>query len=62
MSSTNAHTLEVFQGKSKEWFWRALASNGEIVAVSEGYSRLESAREAGHKTFPGVEVIKIDHP
>ena len=33
-------------GKGNPWYWRARASNGQITAQSEGYSRKASVKRA----------------
>ena len=40
----NEVKFELFQDIDEQYRWRLIAANGEIVAASEGYTRLESAR------------------
>jgi uncharacterized protein YegP (UPF0339 family) len=60
MTASNVIQLEIFQGEDEQWYWRGQAENGEVVAMSEGYTRKDDAREAGHKTFPDVGAIIIN--
>lgn len=40
-------TFEVFQGNDKDWYWRAYAKNGRIVADgAEGYANKSNAIRA----------------
>lgn len=38
--------FEVFQGRSKLWYWRLKSANGRIVAASEGYTRKRDAERS----------------
>lgn len=40
---------QIFKGADKQWYWRLVAKNGEIVAQSEGYTRATSAIKAAKK-------------
>lgn len=42
VSKTKAR-FELFKGKDKKWFFRLKATNGKIIAQSEGYNRRASA-------------------
>lgn len=42
---------EVFEGKNGDWYWHLKAGNGEIIAVSEGYSSKQMA-------IHGIESVK----
>lgn len=42
---------EVFKGKDSQWYWHLKAGNGEIIAVSEGYSSKQMA-------LHGIESVK----
>jgi uncharacterized protein YegP (UPF0339 family) len=35
--------VQVFQGEDKQWYWRLVGGNGEIMAQSEAYSRKSNA-------------------
>jgi Uncharacterized conserved protein len=59
-NESNVDQLEVFQGIDEQWYWRAQAANGEIVAMSEAYTRKDNARMAAKSTFPNIEVTEID--
>ncbi|MDP2676908.1 MAG: YegP family protein [bacterium] len=41
--------LEVYTDKAGQHRWRLKASNGEIVAVSEGYTTRYSAKQSAQK-------------
>ena len=59
---TNVTHIEVFQGANKEWFWRAKAGNGEIVATSEGYFDKFNALRAVQNTWSSeipVHVVEV---
>lgn len=43
--------FKVFQDNASEWRWTLYAANHEPVAVSEGYSRRESAIEMAQKLW-----------
>lgn len=57
------YTFEVFKDKKKEWRFRLVAPNGEIIAQGEGYknkkdclSTVESIQEnARHTTIEEVK-------
>ncbi len=42
---------EVFKGKDDNWYWHLKAGNGEIIAVSEGYSSKQMA-------LHGIESVR----
>ncbi len=47
--------FEVFRGSTvdRQWYWRLLANNGQIIAQSEGYSRKRNA-------LKGIESVKTN--
>ena len=47
--------FEVFKGGAvdRQWYWRLLANNGQIIAQSEGYSRRRNA-------LKGIESVKTN--
>lgn len=60
-------TVEVFKsdrsmypGGIKQWYVRLVASNGETLAVSEGYTTKWSAKRAAKKNFPNTHLKVID--
>jgi len=57
---TNATSIEIFEGIDEQWYWRAVAGNGEIVAQSEAYTRKDDAESAAEDTFPGVEQHEVE--
>lgn len=43
--------IEFFKGKDKQWYWRAVAKNGQVVAVGgEGYTRRNTCKR-GYDRF-----------
>ena len=62
--ATNVTSIEIKKtapaelDEQVEWYWVAKAANGEIVATSETYTRLEDASRAARDTFPGIEQEK----
>jgi uncharacterized protein YegP (UPF0339 family) len=59
MTSSNVDYIEVFPGEDDQHYWRAKASNHEIVAGSEGYVTRFDARRAAETTFPGVKIVEL---
>ncbi len=58
-----ASKFEVYEDKAGEYRFRLKAPNGEIIAVSEGYTRKENALkgvEAVKKYAPEAEVKELD--
>jgi len=54
--------FEVYQDVSKEWRFRLIAGNGEIVAVSEGYKTKQGARKGTQAvTNAVIEIIEAEH-
>lgn len=50
----------VYRAKNGDWYWRAVASNGNVVATSgEGYKHRLYAREAAEARNPGAEIIHL---
>jgi uncharacterized protein YegP (UPF0339 family) len=56
--SSNVDHVEVFVGIDDQYYWRAKARNGEIVAVSEAHTREEDAARAADGVFPNVTIIR----
>ena len=44
--------IEVYRGKDGQWYVRLRASNGQVVNVTEGYTRKGSALRAANR-LPG---------
>lgn len=36
--------FEIFKGRNGDWYFRIVARNGELIAMSEGYERKDSIR------------------
>lgn len=52
--------LEVFKGRSGEWFVRLVARNGQTVVVTEGYTRKASAIRSARSLRTGVATAEIE--
>lgn len=57
------YKVEVFKGAHKQWYWRIVHRNKNILATSEGYTRKASAmtvarRVAGQMTLVDVEAAR----
>lgn len=51
--------VEVFKDARGEFRWRAIAANGELVAVgAEGYTRRWNAKRAARAAFPDWRVVR----
>jgi uncharacterized protein YegP (UPF0339 family) len=54
---TNVKHVYVFMSPSNgQWYWRARAENGEIVAQGESHPFKSDAVRAAEGVFPGFEV------
>lgn len=42
----NKQKYELYRGANRDWYWRFVAGNGEIVAQGEGYRRKIDAVKA----------------
>lgn len=50
--------VELFCGRGwQPWRFRAIAGNGEVVAVSEGYVTKWNAKRAARKVFPTAQIV-----
>lgn len=49
--------IEIVENGKGEWFFRAIAENGETVAMSEMYTRRTSAYIEAAKLWPDAEII-----
>lgn len=52
--------FEIYKGNDKQWYWRLIAKNGQIVAVAgEGYKRRDGVLKSIQR-LPGlVDTTKI---
>lgn len=58
-----AAKFEVYQDKKGEWRFRLKASNGEVIAVGEGYSSKSGCLngiESVKKNAPEAEVVEVE--
>ena len=53
---------ELYQQKNGEWAFRVKASNGQIVAASQGYTKRASARSTLEKLLKGAYDGPIIEP
>jgi len=37
--------IEIFKGSNKQYYFRVIAENGEIVSVSEGYTTKQNCKD-----------------
>ena len=49
-------TLQIYQGRDGQWYWRAVAPNGRTTAQGEGHTRKADAERAARAEYPGCEV------
>lgn len=55
--------VHVFKGKDGDWYWSAVAGNGEIVADSaEGYVDRSYCVKKAVERNPGAELVIDDAP
>ncbi|MFA5399474.1 MAG: YegP family protein [Dehalococcoidia bacterium] len=50
-----AAKFELYKDKKGEFRWKLLATNGQIIAVGEGYTSKDSAKK-------GIESVKKNAP
>ncbi|WP_127473068.1 YegP family protein [Microbacterium sulfonylureivorans] len=56
-----AGKFELFEDKGGQWRFNLLASNGQVIASSEGYSSKSAAKngiESVKTNAPGAEVVE----
>lgn len=54
--------FEVYQSRDGQYRWRLKAANGEIIAVSEGYTTKWSARQSAERVkqiAPYANIVEI---
>lgn len=50
--------VDVWQDEQKEWRWRHIAENGQIVATcAEGYRKRSHAHRMAKKLHPGLPIV-----
>ena len=57
-----AGKCELYQQKNGKWAFRVKASNGQIVAASQGYAKRASARSTLEKLLKGAYDGPIIEP
>ncbi|MGS0561386.1 YegP family protein [Microbacterium aurugineum] len=58
-----AGKFELYTDKSGEYRFRLKAGNGEVIAISEGYSSKSAALngiESVRRNAPDAEVVEVD--
>ncbi|MBN1691624.1 MAG: YegP family protein [Dehalococcoidia bacterium] len=50
-----AAKFELYKDKKGEYRWKLLATNGQVIAVGEGYTSKDSAKK-------GIESVKKNAP
>ena len=59
------NVVQIFPGKSRHffwrrlWYWRIVASNGQVVASSEGYATKWNAKRAATKLYPALQIKEV---
>lgn len=54
------HVVHIFKGGGRHpWYVRLVASNGQVLAVSEGYWSKWNAKRAARKMYPGLTVREV---
>ena len=57
-----AAKFELYKDKKGEYRWKLVASNGQTIAVGEGYTTKESAKngiESVKKNAPTAAIIEV---
>lgn len=54
------YKIVVFRAPSKQWYFHILASNGKIVAQSEGYKRKASAVKAAYSICFHASKLRVE--
>ena len=49
--------VELVENGNAQWFFRAIATNGETVAMSEMYASRESAATEAAKLWPDAKLV-----
>lgn len=53
--------VQIFKGSGLQpWYVRLVSSNGQVLAVSEGYFSKWNAKRAARKNFPGLRIVEVD--
>ena len=54
------NVVHIFRGGGLQpWFVRLVSSNGQTLAISEGYFSKWNAKRAARKNFPGLRIIEV---
>lgn len=54
---THLSRVELYTDRDNLWRFRAVALNGEIVAVSESYERSSDARDEAERLWQDTDVV-----
>lgn len=45
-------------GPGREWYWRVMAKNGQVILTSETYSTRSNAKRAANRFMEGIIVSR----
>lgn len=54
--------VQLYRGEDRQWYLRVVASNGQVVLDSEGYTRKWSAKRAARRAsgvFGGLRIVEV---
>jgi len=52
--------VQLFKGSGiQPWYLRLVSSNGQVLAVSEGYFSKWNAKRAARRNFPNVPLVEV---
>lgn len=52
--------VQLFKGSGRQpWYLRLVSSNGQVLAVSEGYYSRWNAKRAARKNFPSLKLTEV---
>ena len=49
--------VELYPDKAKQWRWRFIGGNGEIMFTGESHSRKSNAKRAAHRSMVVVRKL-----
>ncbi len=59
-SQTDVNVVQIFKGGGRQpWYVRLVASNGQVLAVSEGYRTKWNAKRGARRMYPGLTVREV---
>lgn len=52
--------VQLFKGSGiQPWYLRLVSSNGQVLAVSEGYFSKWNAKRAARRNFPDIPLVEV---